>query len=256
MSIRTSRGAAARAIVGDRRSPQRYAAFISYSHALDSWLASSLQRGLQTFAKPWHRVRALRVFRDQSSLSANPALWSAIERALATSDFFILMASPEAACSPWVAREVTWWRDHIDPRRCLIVLTSGELVWDGGAGDFDWVRTTAVPAALRGAFPQEPRASRRVRRCSEMSSPISSSFGRPWELDPEAWVRAACASAGRDLTISRSPSGSDMSRPRCPRICRARALVPNRDFGSYMPLNPCSGGVEPDKPRRAGARPR
>jgi hypothetical protein len=43
-----------------------YDAFISYSHAADGLLAPRLQDGLQRFAKPWWRRRALHVFRDES----------------------------------------------------------------------------------------------------------------------------------------------------------------------------------------------
>jgi hypothetical protein len=48
-----------------------YDAFISYSHALDGALARALQTGLEQFAKPWYRQRALRVCRDTTSLSAD-----------------------------------------------------------------------------------------------------------------------------------------------------------------------------------------
>ncbi len=51
-------------------------AFTSYSHAADGQLAPALQRAIQRLAKPWYRARALRVFRDESALSANPHLWS------------------------------------------------------------------------------------------------------------------------------------------------------------------------------------
>ncbi len=47
-----------------------YDAFISYSHALDGSLARALQTGLERFAKPWYRPRALRVFRDTTNLAA------------------------------------------------------------------------------------------------------------------------------------------------------------------------------------------
>jgi hypothetical protein len=70
-----------------------YDAFISYSHALDNALAPALQNGLEQFAKPWYRPRALRVFRDTTSLSANPGLWSSIEKALASSTWLVLVAS-------------------------------------------------------------------------------------------------------------------------------------------------------------------
>ena len=37
------------------------------------------------------------------------------------------------------------------------MLTEGEIAWDDRAGDFDWERTTAIPRALAGAYPEEPR---------------------------------------------------------------------------------------------------
>src|SRR3712207_1516072 len=80
-----------------------FAGFISYSHRADRRLAIALQQGLHGFAKPWYRVRAIRVFRDDAVLSASPALWDSIEQALASSDFFVLLASRDAACSEWVA---------------------------------------------------------------------------------------------------------------------------------------------------------
>ena len=57
------------------RDEHGYDAFISYSHGGDGKLAPTLQTGIERFAKPWYRIRALKVFRDQSSLSANPKLW-------------------------------------------------------------------------------------------------------------------------------------------------------------------------------------
>jgi hypothetical protein len=133
-----------------------YDAFISYSHSADGKLAPALQRGLRGFAKPWYRLRALRVFRDQTSLSASPALWSGVERALAASRFFVLLASPDAAASPWVDREVAYWREHKEMAHFLIALTDGEIVWDTSAGDFAWKETTGVPRSLEGAFADEP----------------------------------------------------------------------------------------------------
>ena len=38
-----------------------------------------------------------------------PSVWDAIQEALADSEYFLLMASPEAANSPWVRKEVEWW---------------------------------------------------------------------------------------------------------------------------------------------------
>src|SRR6266508_2366129 len=134
-----------------------YDAFISYSRALDGRLAPALQSALHRFTKPWYRVRVLRVFRDDASLSANPGLWSSIEQALASSRFFVLFASPEAARSKWVTREVKYWCQHKSARNVLLALTDGKLVWDETVGDFDWDRTTALPSALAGVFDDEPR---------------------------------------------------------------------------------------------------
>jgi hypothetical protein len=129
--------------------------FISYSHALDGALAPALQTGLEQFAKPWYQMRALRVFRDTTSLGANPGLWSSIETALASSAWLVLMASPEAARSAWVDREVAWWLANKSPQRVLVVLTEGEFAW-GDAGEGDSARA-ALPPALRGALIETPR---------------------------------------------------------------------------------------------------
>src|SRR5579872_6771768 len=118
-----------------------YNAFISYCHAADSTVASGLQSGLHSFAKPWYKLRALHVFRDQTNLAVNPDLWSSIRDALDQSLFFILFASPEAAASPWVAKEAEYWIDRNGPSHILIVLTGGTLKWDHSVGSFTSVQT-------------------------------------------------------------------------------------------------------------------
>lgn len=133
-----------------------YDAFISYSHTADSKLASALQSALHRFAKPWYRLRALRVFRDQSSLSASPALWHAIETALGQARYFVLLASPDAAGSIWVRRELEYWLSNRSADTLLIAVTDGELAWDDSAADFDWSVTTVLPESMRRAFEQEP----------------------------------------------------------------------------------------------------
>ena len=133
----------------------RYDAFISYSHAADDLLAPRLQDVLQHFGKPWYRRRELSVFRDRTGLSANPGLWSSIVEALDDSAWFILLASPEAAASPWVNREVEHWIEARGTANVLVVLTEGTWLWDGPTGRFD-PRSTAVPPALVTAFVEEP----------------------------------------------------------------------------------------------------
>jgi hypothetical protein len=134
-----------------------YDAFISYSHAADNAAAPALQAALHAFARPWNRMRALHVFRDQTSLAASPELWPAIEAALSDARWLLIMASPEAAASQWVAREIDWWLTHRSAQTLLIVLTGGDLSWDKTTGDFDWHRTTCLPrAVVGGRFPSEP----------------------------------------------------------------------------------------------------
>ncbi len=133
-----------------------YSAFISYSHTADSRLAAALQSALHRFAKPWYKLRALHIFRDQTNLAVNPALWSSIREALDQSLFFILFASPEAAASPWVANEAEYWVGKNGPSHILIVLTGGTLKWDHAAGCFTPEHTNALPANLLRCFPEEP----------------------------------------------------------------------------------------------------
>ncbi|MFE4665266.1 hypothetical protein ACFRI7_14625 [Streptomyces sp. NPDC056716] len=136
----------------------RYNAFISYSHGADSRKAHQLRGALHDFARPWNRLRALRVFLDNSVLSADPSgLWPILERSLEESDFFLLLASPGSARSEWVGQEIIWWRGGPRPRQLIVVVTGGEVAWDHAAGDFDWERSTCLNEALRGHFTEEPR---------------------------------------------------------------------------------------------------
>jgi MTH538 TIR-like domain (DUF1863) len=145
------------AIRPDSRAAVLYDAFISYSHAKDKPIATALQSVVQKLGKPWYRRRALRLFRDDTSLSATPHLWPSIEQALSQSRFLILIASPEAAASRWVGQEIAYWLDHNSADTLLIALTEGELDWDEAADDFRWSEATPLPTALRSRFVAEPR---------------------------------------------------------------------------------------------------
>src|SRR6185369_2742799 len=130
---------------------------ISYSHAKDKPVAAALQSVVQTLGKPWYRRRALRIFRDDTSLSATPGLWPSIEQALAQSRFLIFLASPEAAASQWVGKEVAYWLEHKGNDTLLIALTDGDLSWDGVAADFRSSGTPALPDDLKARFRVEPK---------------------------------------------------------------------------------------------------
>jgi WD40 repeat protein len=131
-----------------------YDAFVSYSHGLDTALAVALERGLKRLARPWYRREALRIFRDDTNLAANPALWSSIETALSQARFFILLASPVSAKSEWVTREAEWWLTNRPLERVLIVLTDGKL---RSPQSTHGLQEGTLPASLHAALVQEPR---------------------------------------------------------------------------------------------------
>ena len=126
-----------------------YDAFISYSHALDKPIAATLQTAIQRLGKPWYRRRALRIFRDDTSLSATPHLWPSIEQALARSRYLILLISPQSAASPWVGKEVAYWLANKSIDTFLMAVTDGEVGWD----------RNQLHAALQGPDWPEGRSS-------------------------------------------------------------------------------------------------
>jgi len=133
----------------------KYNAFISYSHQ-NSILAECLEKALEKFAKPTFKRRALEIFRDSNDLSASPDLWGKIEEGLNESEYFIFLASPAAAQSRWCKKEVDHWLNTKSIDQFLVVITDGDLVWDEGAADFDWTKTTALPENLSGCFNNDP----------------------------------------------------------------------------------------------------
>lgn len=126
-----------------------YHAFISYSHSADGAFAPALQRGLQNLARHWRQRRAMEVFRDETGLAVDPNLWGAITRALDASDWFILLASPAAATSPWVGKEIEHTLATKGPERMIVVLTEGTLNWNEEEGSFTPDSDAAHPALAK-----------------------------------------------------------------------------------------------------------
>lgn len=134
-----------------------YDAFISYNQKHDKSFVKNLQHQLQRLGKPWWQRRAIRVFLDQSSLSAAPGLWSSIERSLSQSRYFILCASPDSSRSYWVNKEVAWWLANKGPETLLVALTEGSLEWNRKDNAFFWTDATPLPECLKGVFRAEPK---------------------------------------------------------------------------------------------------
>jgi tetratricopeptide (TPR) repeat protein len=192
-----------------------YDAFISYSHAKDKPIATALQSVVQRLGKPWYRRRALRLFRDDTTLTATPHLWPTIARALHESRYFILLASPESAKSKWVNQEVTHWLAHRSIDTLLIGVTAGNLAWDEVTGDFPRSEDVPLPPALIGKFPDEPKwvdlrqfrddADSRSRRLIELAADFAAIVhGMPKEDLLSEEVRQQ----RRTLTLAWSAVGS------------------------------------------------
>ena len=122
---------------------------------MGDWLRRFSPRSVGS-PSPGIALRSMRIFRDQTGLSANPELWHSIEQALGESEYFLLLACPASAKSRWVQQEVQWWLQNRSVENLLIVLTNGEILWDAAAKDFDWGKTTALPSCLKGVLPGEP----------------------------------------------------------------------------------------------------
>lgn len=111
----------------------QYAAFLSYRHGgEDERLATRLHGALESYILPKRigrtvgRARIGRVFRDVNELAAAPQLAPQIEEALAASGYLIVLCSPRAAESAWIAREVQWFLGQGRSDRILAVLAAGE----------------------------------------------------------------------------------------------------------------------------------
>jgi WD40 repeat protein len=132
-------------------------AFLSYAHR-DKDVTSSIQKGLHQIGRRVGQLRALRVFRDDTNLTANPDLWAKITEALDGSRFMIVVLSPQSAASHWVNEEIGHWLARRGHDGLMLVLAEGTLHWDAGQARFDPDLSTAAPPVLTapGSLPVEP----------------------------------------------------------------------------------------------------
>jgi tetratricopeptide (TPR) repeat protein len=123
--------------MGDGRADElRYTAFLSYSHK-DSTAAGRLHRRLETYRMPKRLVgaetprgpvpaRLAPIFRDREELPAATDLSATVREALALSGALIVLCSPHAAASLWVAEEIETFRKLHPDRPILAAILDGD----------------------------------------------------------------------------------------------------------------------------------
>ncbi|HJV42574.1 TIR domain-containing protein [Caulobacter sp.] len=130
----------------DQPAAARYWAFVSYSHR-DAARGRRLHGRLERYVLPRRLVgritprgrtprRLAPIFRDREEFPAAHDLSTEVRAALSVSNALIVICSPNAAASPWVAREIELFRALHPDRPILAALIAGEP-------------DTAFPAPLR-----------------------------------------------------------------------------------------------------------
>ena len=115
-----------------------FSAFVSYSHA-DKAAAQKLHRRLEGYRLPKHVAAQLaantssddpaklgQIFRDREDLPAAQDLSESVKAALQVSAALIVLCSPAAKASKWVAREIETFRELHPDRPILAALLEGE----------------------------------------------------------------------------------------------------------------------------------
>lgn len=115
----------------------KYAAFISYRHIpRDRGVAVAVQKAIETYrlpsgvavngALPYADRTLGKCFRDDDELAASDSLPDRISDALAASRTLIVVCSPDAAQSEWIAREIELFAQLHGRERIFAVLAEGE----------------------------------------------------------------------------------------------------------------------------------
>ena len=140
----------------------RYKAFISYSHADETW-ARWLHRAIEAYRVPMNLVgtqtamgevpnRISPVFRDRDELSSASDLGSTVKQALSDSENMIVICSPSGAASLWVREEIREFVRLGRGDRIFCVITDGEASASGSIA-------AIFPDAISEAGMQEPLAA-------------------------------------------------------------------------------------------------
>jgi hypothetical protein len=145
----------------------RYAAFISYAHKDARW-ASWIQQAIETYRLP-QEIAAKRgmdrkigkVFRDRDELTVATNLGIRLNEALDNSDALIVVCSPNAAKSEWVAAEINYFKSlgKSDRIFCLLVGDPAHSFPEGVLYD-----NTGAPLEPLAADPREEADGKRLAK--------------------------------------------------------------------------------------------
>lgn len=136
----------------------RYKAFVSYVHDKNNDVIDKLHRGIARLAVPAYKLRGRPIFRDRTALKAQSNLWSSIAAALTDSEYLVFCATPDAAQSEWVQREVECFLSSDRTlENIVIVLLEGEISWEANVENNRLqFKGNALPPILKDKYESEP----------------------------------------------------------------------------------------------------
>ena len=129
--------------------------FLSYSHR-NRRVATRLEAELE--------ARNVHVYRDATSLRAGEDWQVALERAVRSADCVMVLASPAAAASDWVRREVNWAKAELEAGG-LVERIVPLMLPSGGWDDFP-----ELHRLQREDYPRRPDAAFFDRLAAELAS--------------------------------------------------------------------------------------
>ena len=180
--------------------PQRYVAFLSYSHR-DAALAKWLHDQLENFRVPKQLVgrvtehgaiprRLTPIFRDLGELPASDDLGHEIKEALTASRFQIVLCSPAAASSRWTNAEIEVFK-RVRPEGCVFAaIVAGEPFMSEVPGR---EAEECLPKALRFKY------DRRGRPTTKRAEPLAADLREPGEARRIGFLKLVAGMLGVGL---------------------------------------------------------
>jgi tetratricopeptide (TPR) repeat protein len=164
---------------GTPESNESFVAFISYSHRDAVW-ARWVQRALERYRLPADFARAQglerklgKVFRDREELATGQNLDDHLTKALDASENLIVICSGSATASPWVAKEIDYFKSLGKGDRifCLLV--------EGGSENFPTPLLTDIegrPLEPLAADPRETGDGKRLAKLKLISGLVNTNL--------------------------------------------------------------------------------